>query len=449
MSAKKSERLRAHNFRRSITRFLDQMGHWYVLDSAAVIMPAVSTLSETFLFRMSATLDHPVNVALMQKALDRTVERYPYFLVELRRGFFWYLMQPMYKKPRLEADSAWPCMNFNVHKHGQVMFRVRLSGARVACEFHHAMTDGTGCINFLKTLLHQYFELGGVCCADPGDIFVPGQPVSEDEFEDAYHRYYKPGIPGPAKLPRAFKIDSPVMKDMKYRITAARLPLAQVSEVAKSYGISMNDLLVAALMEAWLEEYKNSSKAARRKTGHNIGIEVPVNMRKFYPTKSLRNFSLYVMVCLDARLGNWHFDELAKYVHHVMRIENDERIIARQITRNCGSLRIPLVRTTPLFVKDFFGRIFFQKMGQSMISSFISNLGPVKLPPEIAGHVRRFDFIPAPNKDTRTNASVVVWQDSMYVNLGSRVKSRAIEQRFYSRLAALGISVHLDPVEED
>lgn len=449
MSAKAAEKNLARNLQKSITRFFDQHGHWYILDSAAVIMPAVSNQSETFLFRISATLDHPVKVLKLQQALDRTVQRYPYFLVELRRGMFWYILQPLHRRVVLESDSVWPCMDFNVHRHGQFMFRVRVGGRRIACEFNHALSDGTGCINFLRTLLVVYFELIGIRCKDLSTVLMPGDTVPDEEFEDAYHRYYKKGVPGPISLPRAFKIDSPLLDGMKYRITSARIPIADLNRAAKQRGITMTELLVAALMEAWLEEYRASSRRSRRKSGHTIGIEVPVNMRKFYPTKSLRNFSLYVMVCLDARLGNWHFDELAKYVHHQMRIENDERLIARQISRNNGGLRNIFVRLTPLFVKDFFGRLFFSMLGQSMITSFISNLGPVQLPEELVPHIERFDFIPAPNKDTRTNASVLSWQDNMYINLGSRVRSREIERRFYSCLATIGLPVYLDPVVED
>ncbi len=442
-------RQKKSNIHHAKTRFLDQTGHWYVLDNAAVIMPAVSNREDTFLFRISATLDHPIEYQTMSHALAAISRRFPYFMVELKRGFFWYYFQPLHEIPRLEADPPWPCMDFSVHKKNQFPFRVRLKGDRIACEFSHALTDATGAMTFLKSMLAEYFKHRGIDSSPAPDIFLPESFVDPEESEDAYQRYYKKDTPEPYPLPLAYHLVSPLLKRRNYRITSAALPLADLLKAAKDRNASMTELLVAALLEAYLGFWTDSTRQSRDKTGKNMAIEVPVNMRKFYKTSSLRNFSLYVLICLDARLGAWTFDELVTYVRNVMRVENDERIIARQISRNAGSIRIFAVRIVPLFIKDFFAKIFFRSFGQSIITSFISNLGSVSLPPEIAPHVRRFDFIPAPSNDTRTNASMLSWQETVYLNFGSRVKTREIERRFYSRIASLGIPVNLDPVLED
>lgn len=430
------------------TRYLDQTGHYYKLDNAAIIMPSVSNSEDTFLFRLSATLDHPIEYRRMSDSLSLISRRFPYFTVELKRGVFWYYFQPLHKIPRLETDSSSPCMNFNLHKHGQFPFRVRVQGNRIACEFNHSLTDGTGGMTFLKSLLAEYFRQGGIESTPQPDIFSPGSSVNQEEVEDAYQRFYQKGYPGPAPLPRAFHIDSSRL-DHTYRITSASMLLADLLKAAKARNASLTELLVAAQLEAYLTLWIDTRRSSRKKIGNNIAIEVPVNVRKFYPTQTLRNFSLYVMICLDPRLGNWTFDELVTYVRNVMRIENDERMIARQIARNAGSMRSLCVRLVPLFIKDFFGRLFFVKFGQSGITSFISNLGAVNMPPEIASHIKRFDFIPAPSNDTRTNSSFLSWQDTVYFNFGSRVKSREIERRFFTRIASLGIPVTLDPVMED
>jgi len=437
---KKSRVLRnkKSNTLHSTTRFLDQTGHWYILDNAAVIMPAVSNRE-----------DHPIEYLLMSDALASVSRRFPYFMVELKRGFFWYYFQPLHKIPELESDPPWPCMDFNVHKNHQFPFRIRIKADRIACEFSHALTDATGAMTFLKSILAEYFRQKGVESSPAPDIFLPDSSVAPEESEDAYQRYYKEGTPEPFPLPLAYHLDSPRLKNRNYRVTSAAIPLAGLLKAAKDRNASMTELLVAALLEAYLNFWAHSNRRSRAQKGKNIAIEVPVNMRKFYSTLSLRNFSLYVLVCLDARLGTWTFDELVTYVRNVMRVENDERIIARQIARNAGSTRIIAVRLVPLFIKDFFAKIFFRSFGQSVITSFISNLGPVSLPPEIAPHVRRFDFIPAPSNDTRTNASVLSWQDTVYLNFGSRVTTREIERRVLSRIASLGIPVNLDPVLED
>ncbi len=430
------------NRKHAKTQVIDETGAWYTLDNAAIIMPAINNDVETGIFRMSATLDHPIRYDAMQKALAKAIERYPYYRVELRRGFFWYYFEPSKTLPVLEADEGSPSMGYSIHRRGNLLFRVRIKAHRVAVEFNHTLTDGTGAINFLKTLLVLYFKECGIEVQNTGDVLLPGQPISEEEFEDAYHKHYKADIPGPLPLPKAYHLNSKLLDKHTYRVTYAHIPLQPLLDYARQHKASVTEVLVAALMEAYIEAWKRTPP--KKRDGNNIAVEVPVNMRKFYPTKTLKNFSLYVMVCLDPRLGNWTFEELVEYVHNVMRIENDERMIARQIARNAGGGRNIIVRLVPLIIKDFFARLFFSTLGQSLITTFISNLGAVTLPEEIAKHVRRFDFIPAPSADTKTNASCLSWQDTFYISFGSRVESTEIEQHFFSRIASLNIPVYID-----
>jgi hypothetical protein len=54
------------------------------------------------------------------------------------------------------------------------------------------------------------------------------------------------------------------------------------------------------------------------------------------------------------RLGPYSFEELLSQVHRRMQMEVDRRELGRQITRNVGAELMPVIRVTPLFVKDIF-----------------------------------------------------------------------------------------------
>ncbi len=71
------------------------------------------------------------------------------------------------------------------------------------------------------------------------------------------------------------------------------------------------------------------------------------NMRRFYPSVTMRNFSLYVSPEADMRLGPYSLEELVQRVHHSMQMEVDRRELSRQITRNVGAELRPVVRATP------------------------------------------------------------------------------------------------------
>jgi len=471
----------AKNLERSRTGFNDAAGTWYAPDNAGSIMPAVSDPVSTSLFRVSAVLDGDIDLGLMQTALERVTSRFPYFHVELRKGLFWYYFVPCRGRPRLVPDTPSPCQDYDINRRGTCLFRVRVAGPRVACEFSHSLSDGTGCVRFLKNLVVEYLRLqsgpgvaAGTGLAAPAAgsgaaapsvapaATVPGAapaaghqgtdpdlcdldgPVPPEEYEDAYSRYFTKEYPAPDHLTRAFHLGSAQLPRHQYRATYGILPLDAALSLAKKKGLSLTELLAAAYLDAFQSVWMSAPEAQRRRQRPRLAVEIPVNMRKFYPTATNRNFSLFVLVTQDMRLGPRSFDEIAERVHHELRYETDPRNISRQIRRNVGGAWHPLVRVTPLFLKTFFAKAVFSALGDDLVTGFVSNLGTISLPPEYAAHVARFDAVPTPSAFNKTNAAVLSYQDKLYVSFGSLAESREIERFFYTRLRSLGLPVHLE-----
>jgi hypothetical protein len=429
------------------TRREDETGVWYALDNAASIMPAVTNEIITSLFRFEAELDEPVDVETVKGALELTVQRMPYFNVTLRRGLFWYYFEPCGSLPPVYPDSPSPCQQWDIHRHGTRMFRVRCDQNRIAAEFSHAMTDGTGGMSFFKTLLANYFTLKGI---DPGvplgegewcDILVPtSRRIPPEEFEDAYQRYFPKGLPFPEKSPKAFHFRSKSLPKGQYRVISGVLSTAEVLAEAKRRHVSLTELLVAIYLDALLQMWHATKPLPRAPF---VTVEVPINLRTLFPSRTFRNFSLFVLVGEDMRLGMRSFEELVQRTHYQMKLEYDRMSIAKHLSRNAGSARNLAVRMVPLWIKDVFARMLFIKFGECMLSGFISNLGQIAMPPGFAPHIRTFGFIPAPSLTTMTNASVMSWNDTLFIDFGSLAQSRDLERLFFRRLRSLGLHVRV------
>ena len=67
---------------------------WRKLDNAAQAFPAATGKKDTRVFRFYCTLKEEVQEELLQKALDLALEKYPLFLSVLRKGVFWFYMEP-------------------------------------------------------------------------------------------------------------------------------------------------------------------------------------------------------------------------------------------------------------------------------------------------------------------------------------------------------------------
>ena len=59
---------------------------WMKLDNAAKIYPAAMSRSWNALFRVSAVLSEPVDPAVLQKALDRCMKRFPHLCNAFKAG---------------------------------------------------------------------------------------------------------------------------------------------------------------------------------------------------------------------------------------------------------------------------------------------------------------------------------------------------------------------------
>jgi len=427
----------------------DEFGPWYVLDNAAMIFPVMSDRVATYLFRLAATLTEPVHLPSLSAALARIAPRFPYYMVDLHRGFFWNYLQPLEKVPAPVPDQRHPVQDFDVRKRGQFPFRVRVRGRRIALEMHHALSDGGGALVFFKTLLAWYFRLRGIESEAAPDVFDPDGTPHPEEYEDAYNRFFRSELPVPEPRPNAFRISSPLLAPYQFRVTTGILPVDKVKEVSKRLGVTVTELFCAAIMDA-LQEIRESYPAwMRRRSGPMATLEVPINMRKIYPTRTMRNFSLYFMPSVDLRLGHYEFGELAELVHHRIKSESPEREIPRQMARNVGISRKKYVRLLPLGLKEVVMRMAYNSMGKRFMSGGVSNLGLLTLPEPLGSRVERIECLMPPSRVTCGNLGAVTWGDKIYANFGSLMRSRDVERLAFKRLASLGIPVRLECNMED
>jgi hypothetical protein len=435
------------NRRHARTDRRDERGAWYRLDNAAIIMPAVTDRRGSSLFRLWAELDSPVVLSALRAALKAASARFPFFNVELRRGFFWYYLEPREEPPLVYDDLGPPCMAWDIRRRGTAMYRVRARGSTIACEMSHIIADGYGGAEFFKALLAAYAEAVKDGGGRPGDIRgrVAERTEAPDDpelHEDAYHRYYRPGIPIPDKLPLVYHIASAPLDPDRYRVLSGELELAAVRAAAKARGASVTEFLAGVYLESLLR-LREAEAAAGARVRPLVSLEIPVNLRKHFPSRTCRNFSLFLLPTVDARLGPWTLEELIERIRLFVAMENRPRSFLRHLSRNAGGGRRLAVRLVPLFIKNIFARMFFYSLGEGLISSFISNLGPLELDAEAGRLVRRIAFVGAPSALIKTHASVTSYGGVITVSFGSLARSRELERLFFTRLAELGLAVRI------
>jgi NRPS condensation-like uncharacterized protein len=418
---------------------------FYSLDNSAIFMAAITGASGPFVFRFYCELDAPVVVPALQDAVDALFPRFPYFFVRLRRGVFWHYLDPVSKPPRVEKELVYPCAPMP-RGPDRPAVRIFAYGRRISVEFQHVITDGTGAIAFMRALTVEYLRNIGIGTDVEDRMLIeagikhPREPVESEEAEDGYNKYFRPTATVPDKTGQAFTIPGFRML-IAFRETLGSMDVQQVLAVAKGFKVSLTEFLTALHIEVLQDMYEALPRREQKKAKKIISVQVPVNLRKIYPSKSLRNFFLFVAPYIDVRLGHWTFEEILRRVHHQMQLGLEEKELVRQLKRNVGGERNPLGKIVFLPIKTLVLRIINAIIGVGAYSGSLSNVGIIDLPEPFASHVIRYSFIPSRARTTGANVGALTWQNRLYINIGSMVRGKNFEKRFFSKLSSFGIDV--------
>ena len=415
---------------------------WMRLDNAAKIYPAARRQNWSNVFRLSAALTETVDVSVMQSALDVTVRRFPSIAARLRRGAFWYYLQQLEQAPAIQKEISYPLARMSREEMRQCALRVIVYKKRVAVEFFHSLTDGNGALVFLKTLLAEYLQqkYGIQIPAEHGVLGRLEEP-SEEELEDSFFKYAGP-VQASRKGTDAWKLTGTPEHDDFNHVTCFRIPVDLVLEKAHAYGVSLTAFLCAAMMMAIQNMQKEKVPVVRQRK--HIKVLLPVNLRKIYPSRTLRNFVLYTTPEIDPRLGEYSFEEICEAIRHRMGMEVNAKYMSKLIATNVSSERILAVKVMPLFVKNLVMKMVFNAVGERKSCLSLSNLGAVKLPEEMMPYVSRFDFILGVQATSPYNCGVLSYGDTLYINFIRNIREPELEYHFHCVLRDMGLPVEVE-----
>lgn len=415
---------------------------WMPLDNTAKIYPAARNQNWSNVFRLSATLTEQVDVPVLQSALDVTVRRFPSIATRLRRGLFWYYLEQLERAPEIREEHSFPLARMSKAETSRCAFRVIVYNRRIAVEMFHSITDGNGAMVFLKSLVAEYLQQKhGIRI--PAEYGVLGrlEAPCEEEMEDSFLRYAG-SVRGDRKEPDAWMLRGTPEVDGFAHITCMRMPADKLLAEARARGITLTTYLCAAMMLALQNlQRQQVPNPARRK---HIKVFLPVNLRRMFPSRSLRNFILYTTPGIDPRQGEYTFDEICRVVHHHLGLELTEKKMRRLMATNVSSEKSFLIKIVPLFIKNPIMKLVFNLVGERKSCLSLSNLGAVKLPEIMMPYVERMDFILGMQNTGVYNCGVLSFGDTLYLNFIRKIREPELEYQFYQVLRELGIPVTVE-----
>ena len=414
---------------------------WMPLDNAAKIYPAARSHNWTNAFRLSATLKEEVDTKVLQSALDVTIRRFPSLGTRLRKGLFWYYLQQVSHAPAIRQEMSYPLTRMTRKDLRDCALRVIVYHNRIAVEFFHSLTDGNGGVIFLKALVAEYLQQKYhlVIPAEQGVVGRLEEP-SPEELEDSFLKYAGP-VSASRRENNAWHLKGTPEPDGFLNVTCFQLPVAQVLEQAHHYCVSMTTFLSAALMQAILN--LQAQQIPNRRYRKYVRLLIPVNLRRLFPSKSMRNFALYTTPEVDPKLGDYSFEELCQIIQHRMALDVTPKQMSARIATNVKSEQVFLLKITPLFIKNLVMKAVFLAVGERKSCLCLSNLGQVTLPKEMESYVERLDFILSSQAMSPHNCGVLSYKDTLYVNFTRNIVEPNLEREFFLVLREMGLPVEV------
>ncbi len=411
---------------------------WYKVDNAGKIFPTIFSASSPNSFRFSVTLKDEVDESLLLPALESALERFPTFRVRLRRGLFWYYFERNNKKPIITKEPANIYSEVHPFKNNGYLFNLHYFERRISLDVFHAVSDGNGAIEFFKCIVYNYLELIGVSLSNRGEVMTKDYETSYDEKEDSFLKNYNNKIKKTSKEPKGYKIKGTIYDDNYTALIQAIMDVNQLKAVAKGYGATITEYIASAYIYAvYLNEYhKTSSKLP-------VTVNIPVNVRKYINTNSLRNFALFIRIF---NYFNEHttFLDVLNYVKKTFKEELTVEKMNARIVQNVSLEKNFLIRIMPLIIKKEAMRIGYKILGSRIDTLVYSNIGIVKMPVEASNYIEHFDFVICANPANPITISSLTYNDEFILSVTSIIKERKIVELLIAQLVKDGIDVTID-----
>lgn len=409
---------------------MGQHKQWSRLDNAAKIFPPTSSKRNTKVFRLVCELTELVDGDSLQAAMEFTVNAFPLYRSVLKKGLFWYYLEESDIHPQVQEEHLPVCSPiYNADGHG-LLFRVSYYKRRINLEVFHALADGSGALQFLRVMVHHYLALRYGFMGHLTD----SEPARDQVGLDAFYQYYdKAGAIPKLDRHRAYRIRGEKYPGNGLLITESFMSTQAVLEMAHQHQATLSEFLVAHLICAIVEGM------AVRERYRPVVISVPVDLRRFFPAQTARNFFGIMQVAYNAYEGNQSFEQVLGHVRESFQRQLSRDNLNGIIGRYSSIENNPFVKGIPLQIKIPMLRLAGLWSDRGDTAGF-SNVGRIAMPQETAGHIRMFDVY---FSTKRPQLCLCSFGDTLSISVSSPLMDTGVQRRFFRRLATLGIGMRV------
>ncbi len=412
---------------------------WYKLDNAAKIFPVIYSKHDTSSFRLSCVFYENIQFQYLQEALKEALKRFPTFCVKLKRGLFWYYFEHNYNEPIIQEEKSNIFHSVRLRENHGFMFSLNYYGKRLSIEIFHALSDGTGGMDFFKAICYYYLILTGKTIENHGEIKTNAVERLTIETEDDFLRNYDSSIQKYGKEPKAYRLKGKMYSNHWCGLIHLQMNVNELKQVAHQYQTTITQYVGACILYSIYQYHLPKHKRTK-----SVNLFIPVNARKFFDSMSVRNFVLYLRTHCDFNQSNLTFEDILNMVKETFKEELTKEKMQARIVSNVSLERNFFVRILPLFIKKICMKIGYKTLGEDMNTISYSNLGIIEIPKDMQEFIQRFEFSLGSCKKTPINVASVTYQDRFVLTFSSKLIDRKLIRGVVNKMVEDHLSIVVD-----
>ena len=403
---------------------------WRRLDNSAKIFPMSTGEKYSTVFRISVVLKKDIQPEILQKAVESTLEKYEPFKVRMKTGLFWYYLEQNNKKPKVEEEKDHPCKYINPRKNRGYLFKVTYFKNKINIDIFHSLTDGNGGMTFFREIVYTYLEM-----CYPDELKQDNRKTRKIEYdiEDSYIKNYNKKIKTNVPNPRAYELRGKKIKLGAISAIHQIINLEQLKKECEKYDATVTQYLTAVLMYAiYSQNYKGKKP---------LKVCIPVNLKKYYQSKTISNFFSFIM--LEGKEKQNNFDEIISLVKQEFKEKLAEEEIQKTMSANVKLGTNIFIKSIPLILKNIIVRLSYLEIRKHSTIT-LSNIGRVGIMGEYQKYIDYFMILISPDSVEKIKCSSCTFEDKIVLTFTSILNNNRIEKAFYEFLRNKGIEVSIE-----
>lgn len=384
---------------------------WYKLDNIAKFYSFTNN-NVPAIFRYSVTLTEEVDKDILKQAVEKTIQEFPSFYCSLKKGIFWYYLEQA-NKPIIVEEEKVPICDKMYHDGDDLLIRVNYYKKRINLEVSHILSDGRGSLILFKSLIYQYlkikYKIKGLTSEEKSSSY--------EKTENSFDKYYSGLKTKKTKQKKIYHYHGRKKKTttyMEYHISTKK-----VQELAKKQKVTITTLLIAVLIQSYQQKMHELEKKK------SIKIDVPVDLRKYFPSSTSRNFFGLITIIYDNNKSN-NLEDIIQSVDNQLKENIKKDQLAIRMNQMIYLEKNIIIRLVPMVIKDLVLRIV-DKIVYNSTTSSVSNIGKITVDKKIEPYIEGFNVLTTTKYLQLTTCS---YQDDLSIGISSKYISNDIIKNF-------------------